>query len=213
MVIIMRQIYVHGLGQAPQSWDKTIIKLGSAKQSVCPGLYDFLRNKESTYDNLYKGFSELCNDFNQPIDLCGLSLGGVLALNYAIEYPHKVNSLVLIAAQYKMPKGLLQFQNFIFRFMPDSMFTKIGFPKKDFFELCRSMMELDFSDSMHKISCPTLVVCGSKDSANIGASKKLASSIKNARLRIVPDVGHEINIEASEQLAELLLSFYKEHGD
>lgn len=209
----MKKIYVHGMGQTQQSWDKAITKLGSAENSVCPGLYDFLQDKEPTYDNLYKGFSEFCNNFSQPIDLCGLSLGSVLALNYAIEYPCRVNSLVLIAAQYKMPKGLLRFQNLIFRVMPNSMFVKTGLVKRDFLKLCKSMMELNFSDSIHTVFCPTLVICGSKDSANMRASEKLANGIRNARLQIIPNARHEINIEASDQLAELLLDFYKEYGD
>ena len=53
-----------------------------------------------------------CDKENEEIVLCGLSLGAVLTLNYAIDHPDKVKALVLIAAQYKMPKKLLfeQFQ-------------------------------------------------------------------------------------------------------
>ena len=67
---------------------------------------------------------------DEKIDLCGLSLGGVLSLNYAIEYPHKINSLVLIAPQYKMPVNLLKVQNLLFRFMPKAAFQSTGFEKK-----------------------------------------------------------------------------------
>ena len=101
-----------------------------------------------TYDNLYAAFSDYCNQYDEPIDLCGLSLGGVLALNYAIQYPKKVRSLVLIATQYKMPKKLLKFQNLLFRFMPKSMFQQMGFRKADFLLLCETMMELDFNNSL-----------------------------------------------------------------
>ena len=53
--------------------------------------------------------------------------GGVLALNYAVDHPEKVQQLVLIAPQYKMTEKLLRFQNLLFRFMPDSMFQQMGF--------------------------------------------------------------------------------------
>ena len=96
---------------------------------MCPNLPDLVHSKEVTYDNLYAAFSDYCNQYDEPIDLCGLSLGGVLALNYAIQYPKKVRSLVLIATQYKMPKKLLKFQNLLFRFMPKSMFQQMGFRK------------------------------------------------------------------------------------
>lgn len=48
-------------------------------------------------------------------------------LQYAIEYPQKVSSLVLIGTQYVMPKWLLQFQNVMFHLMSKSVFQKMGF--------------------------------------------------------------------------------------
>jgi pimeloyl-ACP methyl ester carboxylesterase len=154
----MKQIYVHGLGQTSDSWTKTIDILQTTDYSLCPNLPDLVHSKEVTYDNLYAAFSDYCNQYDEPIDLCGLSLGGVLALNYAIQYPKKVRSLVLIATQYKMPKKLLKFQNLLFRFMPKSMFQQMGFRKADFLLLCETMMELDFNNSLHKISCPYTIV-------------------------------------------------------
>lgn len=166
------------------------------------------REGDVTYPALYAAFSELCDSIQEPIDLCGLSLGGVLALHYAIEHPNNVHSLVLIAAQYKMPKQLLRLQNLLFHFMPSSMFRQTGFQKKDFLQLCKSMMDLDFSSSISEINCPTLVICGAKDSANNQASKGLATAISGAQLQVIPNCGHEVNLEAPEQLAEILRNFY-----
>ena len=85
-----------------------------------------LEGKAATYKELYTAFSEECNKENDEIVLCGLSLGAVLALNYAIDHPNKVKALVLIAAQYKMPEKLLKFQNMLFRFMPNTMFKQFA---------------------------------------------------------------------------------------
>lgn len=208
MEIDMKQVYVHGLGQTPASWEKTILNLKNNRQSICPNLSEIVRGEEVNYQNLYKAFSNFCNEIHGHIDLCGLSLGAVLALNYAIDYPEKVHSMVLIAAQYKMPKKLLQFQNVIFRFMPKSTFRQIGFAKTEFIELSKTMMELDFSKSIQKVSCPVLVVCGDKDSANKKASVELAGILENAELQVVNGSGHEINVEAPEELAEVLRAFY-----
>lgn len=152
----MHPIFLHGLGQTSVSWRNLIVQLNFAECAVCPNLIEICQGEQTTYSNLYKGFSKICFEFNEPIDLCGLSLGGVLALNYTIEHPEKVKSLVLIATQYKMPKRLLKFQNILFQFMPKSMFQQAGFGKKEFIQLCSTMMELDFSNSIQKISCPTL---------------------------------------------------------
>lgn len=205
----MHPVYLHGLGQTPASWEKSIAQLGAAEYSVCPNLIKICQGKQVTYKNLYEGFSKICAEFDEPLDLCGLSLGGVLALNYTIEHPKKVRSLVLIGTQYKMPKILLKIQNIIFKFMPKSMFQQTGFGKKEFIQLCKTMMELDFSNSIQKVSCPTLIVCGERDSANKKASTELAVFFKDAELQIISGSGHEVNIEAPERLAEVLRAFYK----
>lgn len=208
----MKQIYLHGLGQNPDSWNKVIGQLETAEHSRCPDLSELIQGQEVTYQNLYAAFSAMCDAIEEDISLCGLSLGGVLALNYAIEHSEKVKSLVLIATQYKMPKKLLNFQNAIFRLMPKSMFQQTGFGKTDFLKLCSTMMELDFSDLMYKVSCPTLVICGEKDSPNKNASIELANILTNAEFRVINGTGHEINTEAPEKLTETLRDFYNKDG-
>ena len=196
------------MGQTPASWEKTISYLENDKQILCPDLAEIIGGREVTYQTLYEAFSEVCDEIDGPIDLCGLSLGGVLALSYAVNHPKKINSLVLIAAQYKMPKKLLRFQNALFRFMPKSTFQQTGFEKKQFIQLCETMMELDLSESINKISCPALVVCGNRDRANKKASMDLAGILEHADIEIVEGSGHEINIDAPEKLAKVLQAFY-----
>jgi len=204
----MKQIYLHGLGQNPDSWSKVIEQLEAAEHSMCPDLSELVQGQDTTYQNLYAAFSAMCDEIEEDICLCGLSLGGVLALNYAIEHPEKIKGLVLIATQYKMPKKLLRVQNAIFRFMPKSMFQQTGFGKSDFLKLCNTMMELDFSDSIYNVSCPTLVIYGEKDRANKNASIELANMLIDAELQVFNGVGHEINIEAPDKLEEALRVFF-----
>ena len=204
----MKQIYLHGLGQNPDNWSKVIEQLEAAEHSMCPDLSELVQGQDTTYQNLYAAFSAMCDEIEEDICLCGLSLGGVLALNYAIEHPEKIKGLVLIATQYKMPKKLLRVQNAIFRFMPKSMFQQTGFGKSDFLKLCNTMMELDFSDSIYNVSCPTLVIYGEKDRANKNASIELANMLIDAELQVFNGVGHEINIEAPDKLEETLRVFF-----
>lgn len=205
----MQYIFIHGLGQNPASWDSTISFISKPIDAVCPDLAALLENKEATYENLYRAFSDYCNGISQPLNLCGLSLGGILALNYAIDHPAEVQSLVLIGTQYKMPVTLLRLQDIIFRFMPRSAFKGLGFQKKDFIELTNSMISLDFSKTLKNISVPTLVLCGEKDKANQKAAKALAENIRGAKLQLVEGAGHEVNMDSPEKLASLLEVFFK----
>lgn len=200
-------VLVHGLGQTAESWKAVAFSLNRA-DIFCPNLYDLTKDKSLSYDSLYLGFSDYCSGLDGAIDLCGLSLGGVLSLNFALDHPEKVRTLVLIAAQYRMPKHILRLQNILFRLMPKGMFALTGFSRKDMISLCASMTELDFSGSLPKIHCPVLIICGKKDTANSRPSETLAEHISSAQLATVPGSGHEVNLDAPEQLADLLQSFY-----
>ena len=169
----MKQLYLHGLGQDRNSWSETLANMSTSDNAIPVDLVGLLNGKVATYENIYATFSEQCNKEEQ-FDLCGISLGGVLALNYAIDHPQKVHSLVLIAAQYKMPKILLRIQNLIFKFIPDSKFESTGFNKANFIQLCKTMIKLDFTNDISRIICPTLILCGEDDKANIKASISLS---------------------------------------
>lgn len=206
----MQHILIHGLGQSSSSWDKTISYMEKGDYVMCPDLSLFLKEMDVSYANLYKKFSEYCDNISEPINLCGLSLGAVIALNYAIDNPEKVKSLVLIAPQYKMPKALLNLQNMIFWIIPESKFKNMKIGKRGLIELTSSMMNLDFSKSLKNIDCPVLVLCGEKDKANKKAAYNISESIAKSKIQFIKHAGHEVNIDAPKELGEILNQFY--HG-
>ena len=150
---------------------------------------------------MYDAFCDYCNNYSEPMNLCGLSLGAVLALNYAIDFPQMINSLILIAPQYDMPKFLLKIQNVLFKFMPESQFKDIGLKKIDFITLTNSMADMDFTSDLNKVTCPVLVLCGEKDNVNKKAAVKLFKKLPNAKFSTVDDSGHEVNIDNPQGLA------------
>lgn len=178
----MKTILLHGLGQTSSSWKNTINTMGKSADILCPNLFDWFEDKEVCYQVLYLAFSEYCKQFSEPVNICGLSLGGILALQYGIENPDKINSLALVATQYTMPKKLLQFQNMLFRFMPKRTFESMGLGKTDFINLSKSMINLDFQKELKCINSPVMVICGEKDTANKQASLQLQSQLPQAEL-------------------------------
>lgn len=202
----MTYIFIHGLGQDSSSWDKTRSLLPA--DTIALDLWTMLGDKDMNYANLYQSFVSYCDDISEPVHLCGLSLGGMLALNYAADYPDKLASMAVIGAQYKIPKGLMKFQNFVFRLMPNTSFAKLGMRKTDLLKLTASMLDLDFSAKLKEISCPTLIICGEKDKTNKKASEDLSDRIANAEMKTIKDAGHELNIEAPVPLADMLKSFW-----
>ena len=202
------KIFVHGSGNKATSWEKTISYMTNNEDIVCPNLSSILEGKEASYENLYSSFVKYCNEFDGQIHLCGLSLGGILALNFALDFPQKVKTLVLIGTPYKVPKAAFSFQNIIFRFLPKSIFETMAFDKKDTFALGNTMKNLDFSDKVKNIKCPTLILCGKKDSANMKSADYLSQSIRSAELKIIENTGHVVNEENPKALADILNEYY-----
>lgn len=201
-------ILLHGLGQTSSSWHETVKTLNQDENIFFPNLSDWIVGKPACYDTLYKSFEKYCEQFDDMLCLVGLSLGGILTMQYSIEHPKKVQSLVLIGTPYKMPKRLLKMQNAIFHFIPNAEFSKMGFQKADFIHLCKSMMDLDFSHHLKDIRCKVLVICGEKDKANNSASFQLAERIPDAEVVTILGAGHEVNIDCPAKLKEELNRFF-----
>ena len=205
----MKKIFIHGSGHKATSWKKTIENIKNNNDVLCPELSSILDGKEATYNNLYSSFVKYCNNIDGKIDLCGLSLGGILALNYALDFPNKLNSLILIGTPHKVPKFMFSIQNVIFKFLPKSLFETMAFNKRDTFILGNSMKKIDFSNRVSKIKCSTLIICGEKDNANIKSAYYLSEHIKDSKLKIIKNTGHIVNEENPKELSMLINHFWQ----
>ncbi len=201
----MNLLLLHGLGQGAASWDETAALLPIEWEISRPELSRFL-DENFTYEHLYHGLRGELEKQGAPSVICGLSLGAVLALNLAIDAPELVERLVLIAPQFQMPKRLLKLQGLIFRLMPNQTFDNVGIPKKGMIALTGSMSSLDFRDRLDRVKCPTLILCGERDSVNKKAAEKLDGLLRNAKNAIIPNAGHEVNLENPRALAEHLIT-------
>ena len=55
----------------------------------------------------------------------------------------------------------------------------------------------------------TLVLCGSRDIANLAPARELAATIPNAELRIVRGAGHPWNQQEPELFSRTIAEFYE----
>ena len=204
-------ILIHGSGHKASSWQKTISFLDHQEDILCPELSAILNGREASFPNLSAAFAQYCAQAGVPVHLCGLSLGGILALDYALDHPENVKTLVLIGTPNKVPKFAFALQNVVFRLLPKSTFTSMAFDKRDTFALGNSMKNLDFSGRLGEVQCPTLILCGEKDGANLKSARFLAGHIPGAELQVLENTGHVVNEENPRALAERLNAFYGRH--
>ncbi len=204
----MCYILVHGLGQDDSSWNRVSQKLKAYEiESKTPNLWTLSQGKIDV-QILYQAFCSYCNLQNGKLNLCGISLGGILAMRYAVDFPKKVESLVLIGTPYQFPKILMHFQNIIFHLMPRRTFTRLGISKSDFIRLVHTTSQVDIPSLVKKISIPTLILCGEKDKANHKSTKLLYQCIANSQMKVIQDAGHEVNQDNPDCLVDVLVSFW-----
>ena len=206
-----KTILIHGSGHKADSWRETISYLDRREAVLCPELSAILNGRVASFPNLRAAFAQYCAQAGGPVHLCGLSLGGILALDYALEHPENVKTLVLIGTPHKVPKFAFALQNVVFRFLPKSAFASMAFDKRDTFALGNSMKDLDFSGRLGELRCPTLILCGEKDSANLKSARFLAGHIPGAELQVIGNTGHVVNEENPRGLAKRLNEFYGRH--
>ena len=201
-----RILFLHGLGQGPDSWRAVAERL-TGVDAVIPDLGAMLAGR-ADYLALRGALFAVCDAEKAPLHLCGLSLGGVLALAYAAHRPERVASLVLIGTPYTMPKRLLKLQDLLIAITPRTAFESLGLTKRQMRGLSLSMATLEIPALLPRVRCRTLVLCGEKDRATRKAARQLQEGLSNAAMQTIDGAGHEANREAPEALSAALAAFY-----
>ena len=198
----MKIVLLHGLGQHPQSWQAVTGQMQGAEID-CPDLFT-LTEGEPTYASVLSALEERYAAEEEPFVMCGLSLGAVLALDYATRHPEKLAGAVLISVQYKVPRLLTTIQNFLFRQMSQEVFDEMGITKQQLLNFSNSMRSLDLRGGIARVKCPVYILCGEQDKPNRKASEMLHQMLPQSTLHIVPGAGHEMNREMPDAILEVL---------
>ena len=172
----------------------------------------------------------------QTCAVAGVSMGGYIALPFWSKYPQRVSRLVLAntraRADNEMEKNarnemIAAIQQNGASILPDGMLPRLLKPNAshDVILTVRKMIEevnasgaayavmamrdrVDFSTSLHRINCPTMVVTGADDVIiRAEDSRALAAAIPDCRFVSIPDSGHLSNLESPEEFNRALLGF------
>lgn len=206
----MKTIFICGPGQSEE--DFLGVKESSLFFKESPILsFNKQLAKPIDYLTLYRYFESEVEHISEgeTCNLIGLSPGGVLALDYAMKNAEKVNSMVLIAPRYKMPKFLMKFQSALFHLFPKKVFEKKGISKSALLGLLASMTKLNFEKDLKKIVCPCPILYGERDEANKKAAKELSEKLSNAKLKMMKHPGHQVNVDHPLELSKMAEKFLK----
>ena len=167
------------------------------------------------------------------VSLCGLSLGGMVAMWVAANAPDRIDRLALCctAATVKGPvyleraakvraggtasvTGEVLSRWFTPSFRDDAQVERAAgmlraTPDEGYAGCCEALAAMDLRDGLSRITAPTLVVAGADDLATPPAkAREIAAAIGGALLRVVPGAAHLANVEQPEQVTRLLLDHF-----
>jgi pimeloyl-ACP methyl ester carboxylesterase len=185
-------LLIHGFPLNREMWAPQIQPLSSEARVIAPDLRGHGESEAVAGNYSMEMLAEDCHalldhlDVDQPAIICGLSMGGYIALAYYRRYASKVAGLILAAtrAGADSPEGKQNRDKTGMKNRPDS------------------------TGMLSKIEVPTLILYGADDQIiPFEDVETMQDAIPDVHLRILPDAGHLLNLEQPELFNRAVLTF------
>lgn len=235
-------VFVHALGTSLRVWDEVIARLSADLRCIA---YDLRGHGRSTVTEGPYSMTLLAADLLGLMDalhvtsatICGVSIGGLIAQQAALDGPHRVDGLVLCDTGVKIgtstgwqdrirlveEQGLAGASGTITArwYHPDFCGKQpalcealrddlAAMSPVGYIAACHALRG-DLPRDVGRIRVPTVVICGADDvSVPPDVARELASLIPGARLEIIPGAGHLPCVETPQPVADLIDSLFVE---
>ena len=231
-------VVIHGGGGGAEGWLQNVTELGEHYRIYAPDLPGFGDSQPTDGDHSIPEFVQFVEDFVHSLGLnrfhlVGHSIGGGIALYYALKFPYKIGKLVLVSSMCLGKEVALWI-----RVLSSFFFWPLGVavvailkaikrlvnwayaPLKFINPLPQTRMDLGKSiatleeqatalmGQLSKLVMPTLLVWGAKDNivpvSNAYAAAKL---IPDCQLHIFEGCGHWVYKQKAKEFSRLLTTF------
>lgn len=233
-------IFLHGASLDMHQWKRqvehfsqfyrvvTLDACGHGKSSLPPGIVSpdvFALDVKALMDYL---------KIEKAI-LCGLSMGGHVAIQTAIRFPERVSALILIGTpcsnQFNLYERILvPINRFCLKLTPMSFLgwsmcfiLKNPNPESkayikdvvgnmnhnDFNRVWKAITSMESRDGLSKIKCPTLILIGEYDTMTGSQQQFIHRSIKGSHLVTINNAHHCTNLDNPEQVEKEIEAFLR----
>ncbi len=227
-------VFANALGTDLRIWSGVLDRLGGRIQSLCydkrgHGLSD-ATPAPYTLDNHIEDLAGLLDHLRiKQAILCGVSVGGMIALGVAARRPDMIRGLVLCDTAHKVGSDDFWNQRIdairengiesIADSIMERWFTKsfcqtvpeavavwrnmlVRTPMEGYVGTCAALRDADLTGAARRLKLPVRCLCGSEDKAvPPELVQSLSDLIAGSHFQIVEGAGHLPCIEAADQLA------------
>jgi 3-oxoadipate enol-lactonase len=208
-------VLLHGSGRASRMWQPVLRDLSVGWHVLAPDLPGFGR---STGPFTVSGAAQLVGEMaavqTAPVHLCGVSLGGLIALRVAARLGPQVASLTItgtpVVPHRDFPAALRRFRRLPGPLLP--LFSDVA-GRREWLRMIDELEATDVRDYLPLITAPALVVCGSRDWRAVPAACELAKGIPAGRVWVAPHQGHNWPVISPDLFSKVVTDFIAEAGD
>ncbi len=233
-------LFSNSLGTALEMWDSVIARIAPYYRCI---RYDTRGHGRSQVKGDRASMDDLAADAAGLLDalgiakahIVGLSIGGMTAQALALAFPHKVNTLALLATTAHLPPAqaweeraalvLNEGTKTLVEATRERWFTD-GFrhenpaavervlarfaatPSEGYAACCRAIADMDFRNRLAEITAPALIIAGEQDPATPPSmSEELHAGLIASALHVLSPAAHLLAVERPEEVSRLLLDF------
>jgi 3-oxoadipate enol-lactonase len=235
-------LFIHGLGSCADDWQPQIEYFAKSHRTIACDLRGHGRSSKPHGVYSIEGFArDLASMLRAlqtgPAHVVGISLGGMVAFQLAVDAPDLVRSLAIVNSGPAVPAGTFKQRLPLYirlvyarilglRSMAE-MIAKRLFPKPGQLELQRAFVARlaandkhcylaslraifagwSVADRLQAIQCPVLVLCSDQDYTPVALKEAYAARLANAKVVVVPDSRHALPMERPREFNEALATF------
>ena len=231
-------VFLHGVGSDKSVWRRQLEHFGKTRRAIAfdyPGYGDSDPAPESTGRDDYAAaiLSALDELGVESAHICGLSLGGVVAIAMHHLAPERCVSLILADTFAVHPDGRAIYERSIAgsrdlsamaEARVDVLLAQPADPdvRREVVETmsgidpaayrigAEAVWLADQRDRAQAIAVPALVLCGDRDLITpVDLSNELVDLIPNARMQVIPAAGHLTNLEKTAEFNRITDDFVR----
>jgi 3-oxoadipate enol-lactonase len=234
-------LLIHGLGSSTREWEPQVLEFSKAYQVIAIDLRGHGKSDKPqgpyTIPQFASDTAELLKALGVgSAHVVGLSLGGGVGFQLAIDFPDLVRTLVIVNSGpvgfRDTPEDRLALEQRIQIVQRDGMramgqvLSQRLFPKPEqaslrgmfverwaendpraYMEATRSLDGWDVTDKLGSIRIPTLVISADQDYTPVAVKEAYAKLMPDARLVVIPDAHHATPLERPNEFNSTLMEF------